>query len=89
VGQPVQLGVETVADLSEYSIADLAKLVGAEPPGTYDSDASYCATRIGLAVHRARRDLRLLCVFRTDHVQPSAATVRPAAVPSARDGLHR
>jgi phosphonoacetate hydrolase len=67
------VSVETVADLPEYGIADLSKLVGAEPPGIYEWNASHYAMRIGLAVHRARRDLRLLYVSLTDRVQHAAA----------------
>jgi phosphonoacetate hydrolase len=67
------VSVESVAGLPEYGIADLRELVGREPPGIYDWDASHYAMRIGIAVYRAHRDLRLLYVSLTDRVQHAAA----------------
>ncbi|MBL1111005.1 alkaline phosphatase family protein [Streptomyces sp. 110] len=59
--------------LPEYGIPDLPQLVGTRPPGIYDWNASHYAMRIGLAVHRAHPDLRLLYVSLTDRVQHAAA----------------
>ncbi|MGW7692970.1 alkaline phosphatase family protein [Streptomyces asiaticus] len=59
--------------LPEYGIPDLQRLVGAEAPGIYDWNASHYAMRIGLAVYRARPDLRLLYVSLTDRVQHAVA----------------
>jgi phosphonoacetate hydrolase len=70
-GDP-SVSVETVADLPEYDVSDVRELVGTEPPGIYGWDASHYAMRIGLAVHRARRDLRLLYVSLTDRRARSA-----------------
>ncbi|WP_226366456.1 alkaline phosphatase family protein [Pseudonocardia sp. ICBG162] len=67
------VSVERVADLPEYGIDDLAALVGLAPPGIYDWDASHYAMRIGLAVHRARPEIRLFYVSLTDRVQHAAA----------------
>ncbi|MFC4562451.1 alkaline phosphatase family protein [Nocardiopsis mangrovi] len=69
------VSVEKAAEtgLPEYGIPDLPRLVGTEPPGIYDWDASHYAMRIGLAAYRARRDLRLLYVSLTDRVQHAAA----------------
>lgn len=67
------VSVEQVGALPAYGIDDLAALVGSPPPGIYDWDASHYAMRIGLAVFRARRDLRLLYVSLTDRVQHAHA----------------
>jgi phosphonoacetate hydrolase len=61
------------AGLPEYGVDDLQELVGAEAPGIYDWDASHYAMRLGLAVFRAHRALRLLYVSLTDRVQHAAA----------------
>lgn len=69
------ISVEQVAGtgLPDYGIADLVRLVGTEPPGIYDWNASHYALRLGLAVYRAHRELRLLYVSLTDRVQHAAA----------------
>jgi phosphonoacetate hydrolase len=59
--------------LPEYGVEDLQCLVGAEAPGIYDWNASHYAMRLGLAVYRAHRALRLLYVSLTDRVQHAAA----------------
>jgi phosphonoacetate hydrolase len=61
------------AGLPEYGIGDLETLVGFSAPGIYDWDASHYAMRIGLAVFRRYRELRLLYVSFTDRVQHAAA----------------
>ena len=53
------------AGLPEYGVDDLQELVGSEAPGIYDWDASHYAMRLGLAVFRAHRALRLLYVSLT------------------------
>ncbi|WP_028936119.1 alkaline phosphatase family protein [Pseudonocardia spinosispora] len=59
------------AGLPEYGVPDLVELVG-EAPGIYDWNASHYAMRLGLAVYRAHRALRLLYVSLTDRVQHAA-----------------
>ncbi|MFC9220140.1 alkaline phosphatase family protein [Streptomyces hygroscopicus] len=69
------VSVETAGEtgLPEYGIPDLPQLLGTELPEIYDWNASHYAMRIGLAVYRARRDLRLLYVSLTDRVQHAVA----------------
>ncbi|OZM79435.1 alkaline phosphatase family protein [Pseudonocardia sp. MH-G8] len=59
--------------LPAYGVEDLQDLVGVEAPGIYDWDASHYAMRLGLAIYRHHRDLRLLYVSLTDRVQHATA----------------
>ena len=61
------------AGLPEYGVDDLQTLVGTGAPGIYDWNASHYAMRLGLAIFRNHRDLRLLYVSLTDRVQHAAA----------------